>query len=44
VEESFQHVAHHLQMIAVPGELAFQVHEIGRRGVEAIREEARQEP
>ena len=28
----FQHIAHHFEMIAVPGELAFQIDQIGRRG------------
>jgi hypothetical protein len=44
VNKRFQHLAHHLQMIAGTRELTFQVDEIARRGVKTVRQEARHEP
>lgn len=44
VDERFQHLAHHLEMVAIAGELPLQVDEIGRRGVKSIRQEARNQP
>jgi len=44
VDQGVQHLAHHFQMVAMPRELALQVDEIGRRGVEAVCEQSRHQP
>ena len=36
MDKRFQHLAHHFEMIAVSGKLAFQIDQIGRRGVKTV--------
>src|SRR3954468_12270487 len=44
MHQCFQHFAYHLQVVALAGELALQVDEIGRRSVEAVRQQTRHMP